>query len=164
MSPEQLLRHAGHPAPATPVPDATAAAPDSAMMDHAKPVWPHFANMVLGLWLITGVFALGYRSAALDVSDVVSGTLVIVLALLSLSARPLFLLWAPCANSFVGLWLLFAPLVFWAPTAAAYANDTLVGALVVTFAVLAPGMPMPAGMHTERGPDVPRGWSYNPST
>ena len=28
----------------------------------------------------------------------------------------------------VGLWLLFAPLIFWTPNAAAYANDTLVGA------------------------------------
>lgn len=164
MNPDQLLRHAAHTAPATPVPDATAAEPDHAMMDHARPVWPHFANMILGLWLITGVFALDYGSTALEVSDVVSGALVIVLALLSLSTRPVFALWAPWANSFVGVWLLFAPLVFWAPTAAAYANDTLVGALVVAFAVLAPGMPMPAGMHMEPGPDVPRGWSYNPSS
>ena len=164
MSPEQLLRHAGHAAPATHAPDATAAAPDHEMMEQARPVWPHFANMVLGLWLITGVFALGSRSTALDMSDVVSGTLVIVLALLSLSARPMFTIWAPWANSLVGVWLLFAPLVFWAPTAAAYSNDTLVGALVVAFAVLAPGMPMAAGMSMEPGPDVPKGWSYNPSS
>jgi uncharacterized membrane protein len=163
MNPEQLLRHAGHTAPATHTPDAKPAAPDP-MMEHARTVWPHFANMVLGLWLITGVFALGYRSTALDVSDVVSGALVIVLALLSLSARPLFTLWTPWANSLVGVWLLFAPLIFRAPTAAAYSNDTLVGALVVVFAVLAPGMPMPAGMRMEPGPDVPRGWSYNPSS
>ncbi|MEO7795633.1 MAG: vitamin K epoxide reductase family protein [Thermoanaerobaculia bacterium] len=137
---------------------------DHAMMVQSKPVWPHFASMILGLWLITGVFALGYRSFALDVSDVVSGALIIILAILSLSARPLLALWAPWANSFVGLWLLCAPLVFWAPTAAAYSNDTLVGALVVVFAILAPGMPMPAGMNMEPGPDVPRGWSYNPSS
>jgi len=59
--------------------------------------------------------------------------------------------------------LLFAPLVFWAPTAASYSNDTLVGMLVVAFAVLAPGMPMARGMSMEPGPDVPRGWTYNPS-
>ncbi|MDP1860543.1 MAG: vitamin K epoxide reductase family protein [Gemmatimonadaceae bacterium] len=131
--------------------------------DHGVP-WPHFANMILGLWLITSVFALGYQSRALQVSDVVSGVLVIVLAALSLSDRPLWKLWAPWANSLVGLWLLFAPLVFWAPTAAAYANDTLVGALVVVFAVLAPGMPMAPGMSMEPGPDLPPGWSYNPSS
>jgi len=37
-------------------------------------------------------------------------------------------LWAPWTASAVGVWLLFAPLVFWAPTAAAYGNDTLIGA------------------------------------
>ena len=126
--------------------------------------WPHFANMALGLWLITSAFALGYGSRALQASDVVSGALVIVLAALSLSRRPFWRLWAPWANSLVGVWLLFAPLVFWAPTAAAYANDTLAGALVVVFAILAPGMPMAPGMSMEPGPDVPPGWSYNPSS
>jgi uncharacterized membrane protein len=126
-------------------------------------VWPHFANIALGLWLITGAFALG-SSRALQVSDVVSGTLVIFLAAVSLSQRPMWKLWAPWASSLVGLWLLFAPLAFWAPSAAAYANDTLVGALVVVFAILAPGMPMAPGMSMEPGPDVPPGWSYNPSS
>ncbi len=126
--------------------------------------WPHFANMVLGLWLIAGMFALDYRSRALEVSDLVSGGLVIVLAILSLSHRPLVRFWAPWANSFVGLWLLFAPLAFWAPTAAVYSNDTLVGALVIVFAILAPGMPMAAGMSMAEGPDLPPGWSYNPSS
>jgi uncharacterized membrane protein len=120
--------------------------------------------MTLGLWLMTGVFALGYRSTALQVSDAVSGALVIVLAILSLSHRPWFKLWAPWTNSLVGLWLLFAPLVFWSPTSAVYANDTLVGALVVVFAILAPGMPMAPGMSMEPGPDMPLGWSYNPSS
>jgi len=134
------------------------------LMLHQGAHWAHFANMTLGLWLITGVFALGYRSTALQVSDAVSGALVIVLAILSLSPRPLFKLWAPWANSLVGVWLLFAPLVFWAPTAAVYNNDTLVGMLVVAFAILAPGMPMAPGMNMEPGPDVPHGWSYNPSS
>src|SRR5665648_1273906 len=43
-------------------------------------------------------------------------------------------------------------------------NVSLVGALVVVFASLAPGMPMAPGMSMETGPDVPRGWSYNPSS
>jgi uncharacterized membrane protein len=66
--------------------------------------------------------------------------------------------WAAWANTFVGLWLAFAPVVFRTPDAAAYANDTLVGMLVVVFAVLIPMM------MTMPGPDVPLGWSYNPST
>ena len=136
----------------------------SPMMHGQSALWPHFANMILGLWLITGVFALGYRSTGLEASDVTSGAMVVVLAILSFSRRPLVRFWAPWANSLVGLWLLFAPLVFWVPAAAAYANDTLVGALVVVFAILAPGMPMAQGMSLEPGPDVPSGWSYNPSS
>lgn len=135
------------------------------MMSHGgAAVWAHFANMMLGLWLVAGVFALGYRSFALQASDFVSGFLIIVLSILSLSPRPFLKFWSPWANSLVGVWLLFAPLVFWSPTSAVYANDTLIGALVVVFAILAPGMPMPQGMKMEPGPDVPRGWSYNPSS
>ena len=126
--------------------------------------WPHVANMVLGVWLITSAFALGLESPGLQASDIASGALVVLFAGLSLSPRPFWKLWAPWANSLVGLWLLFAPLVFWAPTAAGYVNDTLAGALVVVFAILAPGMPMATGMTMEPGPDVPPGWSYNPSS
>ena len=171
--------HAGHAAahpndvaakpagPAMPSHSSMAAAPGDppmAMTHGGGAVWPHFANMVLGVWLITSVFALDLRSAGLQASDIVSGVLVIVLATLSLSGRPFWKFWAPWANSLVGLWLLFAPLAFWAPTAAGYANDTLAGALIVVFAILAPGMPMAPGMSMEPGPDLPPGWSYNPSS
>ncbi|MEO8504593.1 MAG: vitamin K epoxide reductase family protein [Acidobacteriota bacterium] len=161
--------HAGPTPAATKPPAADAmmahAGMAAAPMSHGQAIaWPHFANMFLGLWLITGVFALDYRSSALVVSDVLSGAAVVTFAILSFSRRPLVRFWAPWANSFVGLWLLFAPLVFWAPTAAAYSNDTLVGALVVAFAILAPGMPMARGMSMAEGPDLPPGWSYNPSS
>jgi len=56
----------------------------------------------------------------------------------------------------VGVWLMAAPLVFWAPTAAAYATDTLVGTLVFTLAVLVPGTP---GTRDQPGPDAPPGWA-----
>ncbi len=48
--------------------------------------------------------------------------------------------------------------MFDAPTAAAMANDTLVGSLVIGFGIL-----VPHGMAME-GPEIPPGWSYNPST
>ena len=164
-----------HPNPPAPVPPGLGMEPHKAMaaglgdasmtMAHGQAaLWPHFANIALGVWLITSPFALGYRSTPLQVSDVASGAFVILLAAFSLSRRRFWKLWAPWANSLVGLWLLFAPLVFWAPTAAAYANDTLAGALVVVFAILAPGMPMARGMSMEPGPDLPPGWSYNPSS
>jgi len=133
-------------------------------MDHGATVWPHFANMILGFWLIANAFALGYRSVPLQVSDIVSGVLVIFLAILSVTATGAVKFWSPWLNSLVGVWLFFAPLVFWAPTSAVYSNDTLIGALVVVFAILAPGMPMAKGMSMEPGPDIPLGWSYNPSS
>ncbi|MBF6558058.1 MAG: SPW repeat protein [Acidimicrobiales bacterium] len=121
--------------------------------------WAHFfAVIILGLWLITSPSALNYGSTKLTWSDVLSGLLVIGFAGVTLVRKSA---WAPWASAVVGMWLLFAPLVFKAPTAAAYTNDTLAGALVIAFVLLMPGMP---GMSMVPGPDAPPGWSYNPST
>lgn len=167
--PSDATAHGGHgeahaqPPPPTPTNAPADVANHQAAMGHGGPVWPHVANMCLGLWLMTGAAAMGSPSWGLRLSDLTSGTLVLLLALLSVSSRPVFKFWAPWANSLVGVWLLFAPLVFWA-RAAEYTNDTLVGTLVIVFAILAPGMPMAAGMRMEAGPDEPPGWSYNPSS
>jgi uncharacterized membrane protein len=125
-------------------------------------LWAHFVNLLLGVWLVTSPSALGYRSGAMAWSDVASGALVVLFSLLSYSRRRGA--WAQWANCFVGVWLLFAPLVFWAPTPAEYTNDTIVGALLIAFAVLVPGMPGMDMSVMMTGPDVPPGWSYNPST
>ena len=146
--------------------DAMLAADAAAMPEHSGPMvhglatpWAHFfAAIVFGVWLITSPFALDYRSTALTWSDIVSGTLIIALAAITLVRG---WAWAPWANSLVGVWLLFAPLIFWAPTAAASTNDTLAGVLVIVFVILMPGMP---GMRMVAGPDRPPGWSYNPSS
>jgi uncharacterized membrane protein len=101
------------------------------------------------------------RNTLVGISDIVSGVLIVAFGALSLSQR---FAWAQWANTCVGIWLLFAPLIFWAPTAAAYANDTIVGALVIAFAILVPMMPGMSheGMMDEA--DVPPGWTYSPST
>lgn len=117
--------------------------------------WSQIPLLVLGLWLIVSPFSLGFRSVPMIWNDIISGILVTVLAVIAFSTKRV---WAAWANTFMGLWLAFAPIAFRTPDAAAYANDTLIGMLVVTFAVLIPMMmKMP-------GPDVPIGWSYNPST
>ncbi len=116
--------------------------------------WVHIAVMPLGAWLLFSPVALAYRSPALAWSDAISGALVILLAALSMRR----LAWAPWGNALVGLWVAFAPLLFWAPTPAEYANDTLVGMLIAAFSVIIP-------MRSEMpGPEVPPGWTYNPST
>ena len=95
------------------------------------------------------------------ISDMISGALVFLLAALSLSRT---MEWARIANALVGLWLLFAPLVFWTPSAAAYLNNTLIGSLVIGFAVLARPMPGIGIMASMTGPDIPPGWDYSPSS
>ena len=117
--------------------------------------WPQYPIIILGLWLIASPFTFGYQSAVMTWNDIIGGALLMTLAAVVLVFRNG---WANYANGFVGLWLLFAPIIFWAPTPAAYLNDTLVGILVITFSVL-------VVMRMEMsGPDVPPGWSYNPST
>ena len=117
--------------------------------------WSQIPLLVLGAWLISSPFIMGYETPGLVWSDVISGVLVMVLALLAFRTGRALFAWG---NAFVGLWLALSPLIFWTPSAAAYGNDTLVGMLIITFAVLIPMMmKMP-------GPEVPLGWSYNPSS
>lgn len=152
---------------------------------HFQMQWVHWLAMGLGLWLATAPLAFGtfgqteFSSAVAQVTqerrlwdpsqrstltawnDVICGLLVMLFAAFSLSPRNG---WAPWANAVLGVWLLGAPLVFWTPSAAVYANDTLVGALVIALTLLIPMMPGMAmeGMMDET--DVPPGWTYSPST
>ncbi|MFA5922145.1 MAG: NAD-dependent epimerase/dehydratase family protein [Methylococcaceae bacterium] len=124
-------------------------------------LWAHFLNMSMGTWLMTSPPILGYQDQAMIVNDLISGALVFLLAALSLSRT---MAWARIANAAVGLWLLFAPLVFWTPSASAYLNDTLVGSLVIGFAILTRPTPGVGLMASMSGPDIPPGWDYSPSS
>ena len=110
--------------------------------DHAdmlrRWIWRDFSNITLGCWLIASPFTLGYLDAAMVWNDVASGVVIATLGVLTLWPRFDLARWPLC---FTGIWLLFAPLVFWTRDAGAYANDTLVGALVIAFSVLIPMMP-----------------------
>lgn len=125
-------------------------------------IWRDFLNITLGFWLIASPWTFGYTSASMAWSDAATGAAIVALGTLALWPRFDAARWGLCA---AGLWLLFAPLVFWAPDAGAYANDTLVGTLVITFSVLVPMMPGRThhAVMTGPGPDRPPGWSYNPS-
>ncbi|KYH23945.1 vitamin K epoxide reductase family protein [Halalkalicoccus paucihalophilus] len=130
--------------------------PGKMMLNHPlKERWIQYGVISFGLWLLFSPFTLGYESTLLSVSDIVTGVVLIGLSTVTLvRENP----WASYANAFVGLWLLMAPLVFHAPTAAGYLNDTLVGILVITFSII-------IMMRMEMdGATVPPGWSYNPST
>jgi nucleoside-diphosphate-sugar epimerase len=128
---------------------------------HRRNLWAHFAHVGLGTWLIAAPATLGYQADALVWSDVLSGLALMVLAFVSLSWRFPVARWA-CAG--VGLWLLFAPLLFWAPTAAAYLNDTLVGALVIGFSVATRPAHGVDPVARATGPTIPPGWDFSPSS
>jgi nucleoside-diphosphate-sugar epimerase/uncharacterized membrane protein len=117
------------------------------------PAWPHVANMVLGLWLIGTVAALGTIEPALLWSDLASGAAIILFS--TFAIRHSWAAWAVCG---VGLWVMSAPLLFWASNAAVYNNDVLIGALVISFAGIVPQLGRDGP-----GSGAPPGWSYNPS-
>lgn len=147
-------------------------------------LWAHFLVITLGVWLLTsplqfalfdpaaagtvrdvtqerGLWEPVLRNALTGWSDIVSGLLLMLFGGLALSPR---FSWAQWGTTIAGLWLLFAPLFFWTPSAAATMNDTIVGALAITFSVLVPMMP---GMSHEGMMDestVPPGWTYSPSS
>lgn len=122
--------------------------------------WMQFLNIGFGSWLVASPPTLGYESTAMTASDVGAGLLVIALSLAALSWRFALVRWLVAA---VGLWVMFAPLIFWAPTAAAYLNGTLVGGLVFGFAAAARPAPGIGRVAASTGPAVPPGWDYSPS-
>jgi len=127
---------------------------------HQNFLWAHFMNLGLALWLVSAPMILGYESQAMQWSNWLSGIGLFVFGSLSLSWR---MSWARWGSATIGVWLLAAPLVFWAPTAAAYLNDTLIGMLVIGLSVCARPTPGVACVAAETGPTVPPGWDFNPS-
>jgi hypothetical protein len=151
-------------------------------------LWTNFAVIALGFWLLTSPATFGYtdpqrigehaarvaverglpplavRGATLSWSDWVSGVLLVVFGILSLWPRPWTDFWGRWGAAFVGVWLEFAPLIFWAP-GVIYVNDTLVGAFVIVLTILVPMMPGMAHHMAmmKPGPEIPPGWTYNPS-
>lgn len=129
-----------------------------------KWLWTNFVVVSLGIWLMTSPFTFGYTSQRMTWNDIVSGALLAVFA--GLALFPCYDFWGRWAACFVGVWLQFAPLILWAPSAAAYVNDTLIGALAIALTILVPMMPGMAHHMAmmKPGPAVPPGWTYNPST
>lgn len=128
---------------------------------HRQWLWTHFANIFLGAWLVASPMTLGYPEATMTWSDIASGLLLILFGIASVDWR---LSLARFGAGAVGLWVLFAPLVFWTTSPAAYLNGTIIGALAIAFATLSRPFPLVSPIATQTGPDIPPGWSSSPST
>lgn len=125
---------------------------------HSQTIWAFFTTIFLGFWLLVSHIAFGYTSDLMIWNDIICGIILIVFGFLSLSSWWII---APWILTFTGIWLEFAPLIFWAPDSVAYLNDTLIGVLVISLALLIPGVP---GVVEDQGKALPAGWSYNPSS
>ena len=148
-------------------------------MHHMQTLWIYWTIVLLGIWMVISPLTFDYgknsvepsggrevwlsladRVLAMKWSDIISGLLLIFFGLRSLSPNRPYSMWICC---FIGIWISMAPLIFWAPTAVAYLNDTMVGALVIALTILIPGMPNMI-MYMKMGSEVPQGWTYNPSS
>jgi len=124
---------------------------------HASKIWTRFGTVILGFWLLTSPESFGYLHTASRYSDWISGLLLIIFGFMSMSYRLRGWIWGGCL---VGIWLQLAPLAFWAQESVIYVNDTIIGVLAIAFCVLVPLRPTAF----EVGPQIPPGWSYNPSS
>ena len=148
-------------------------------MHHMQTLWVYWMIVILGFWVLLSPLTFNYsigtvtpsggrevwlsldqRIQFMKWSDIISGALLIFFGWRGLTPNRPVSLWICC---FVGIWLTMAPILFWSPSAVAYLNDTMVGALIIALTILIPGMPNML-MYMEMGPKVPPGWSYNPSS
>lgn len=122
-----------------------------------KTAWTRFAIILLGLWMILQPITFETKNIGMTISDMISGTLLLFLGSYAVFCSNRWVLWAICL---VGVWLQFAPLLFWAPASGSYINDVLVGVIVIALSILLPANPEEEKL---TGSPVPPGWSYNPS-
>jgi hypothetical protein len=128
--------------------------------EHGANRWAHFMNIGLGLWLVSQPLLIGIGESRLRLGEIVLGVLLVLFAGAALSWRAQWARWL-CAG--IGALVMAAPFLFWTENAAAYLSDTLVGALIVGFAVCTRPEPGSSAIAALSGPIVPPGWSYNPS-
>lgn len=129
--------------------------------NHHKSVsWVYYATMVLGLWLMAGPPTFGYKMQAMVYNDLIAGALLIFLSYLAL--RP-YRLWAQWGVIFLGIFMFITPMLFWAKEGAAFLNNYIIGTLVIGFSIIVAKQPG-IKLFAQPGPNVPPGWSYNPSS
>lgn len=127
---------------------------------HGDTRWAHFVNMALGCWILVQPVIVEVEEPALFWSEIALGTTLILFSALSLSWR---LAWARWASAAVAAGIMAVPFLFWTTNPAAFLSDTLIGAFAFGLAVGTRPEPGPSVVAAMTGPDIPPGWSYNPS-
>jgi nucleoside-diphosphate-sugar epimerase len=129
--------------------------------EHRANRWAHFANIGIGTWLLTQPLLLGIQEPLLRWSEMGLGAALVIFAAAAVSWKAQWARWV-CAG--IGALVMAVPFLFATQSAAAYLSDTLVGALIVGFAVCTKPEPGPSPVAALTGPTIPPGWSYNPSS
>ena len=129
--------------------------------EHRGDRWAHFTNIALGIWLVTQPPMIGVEEVWLARSEIGLGVALILFATLALSWR---LRWARFACAGIGALVMAIPFLFSTANAAAYLSDTLVGALIFGFAICTRPDLGPSPLAATTGPELPPGWSFNPSS
>lgn len=125
---------------------------------YRRTVWTKYIIAFLGVWLIAVACAFNYNSSWLWWSDFLAGSALVASGIYALTGHHEF---TPWDSSAIGLWLLVAPVLLWAPDPFVYLNDTAIGVLALAFGSLIPGVPEDV---LRQGDKAPPGWSYNPSS
>lgn len=128
--------------------------------EHSANRWAHFVNIGLGTWLLIQPPLIDVVEPLLFWSEMVLGAALITCAAFALSWRAQLARWL-CAG--IGALVMAVPFLFSTASASAYLSDTLVGALIFGFAVCTKPEPGPSAVAALTGPEVPPGWTYNPS-
>ena len=127
---------------------------------HRSTLWMCFINLLLAIWLITQPPLIGIEDPLYRWAEVACGAALLVTSTLSLSWRLGIARWASAA---IGMVVIALPVLFVTPNAAAYTSDTLVGMLIFGFAICGKPEIGPGILARRRAPEVPPGWSFNPS-
>ena len=89
-------------------------------------------TLILGAWLIIAPYVLNYNKTAAYWNEVVTGIVVVVMALTRLAAPRIS--WPSWVNGLAGIWLIVSPFFFAYTATSAYWNQIIFGILVAVIA------------------------------
>lgn len=94
--------------------------------------------LIFGAWLIIAPYVLSYDKTAAYWNEVVTGIIVVILALVRISLPRMN--WASWLNGIAGIWLIVSPFFFAYSKSSAYWNQIIFGVLVAIIAFSNAGM------------------------
>lgn len=120
-------------------------------------LWTFYALMFLGLWLIAAPSTFGFQNQPTIINHYICGFLLTLFSWNGRKQTKAFIIWT---IALIGIWLQFAPLIFWEAQSVAYLDATFVGSCIIVLSIVLYHWPGTLADHEAK---IPPGWSYNPS-